>query len=153
MATQLAQLAQQTLTTGSSSQRITTSPTIAYSVLIRASSSNIGVAYIGNSGVTVANCSVALSPDQTFLIENIGYLNGHEVIDLSTIWWIGTTADKAYQIVNGANFAVGTNLKAVGYPGIFPAAYTTGYQDIGAVQRIEPAATATSDAGIPTIRI
>lgn len=94
MGTELAQLAQQTLTTGSSAQKITSTATIAYSVLIRAQSSNIGVAYIGNSGVSVANCAVALSPNDTFLIENIGYLGGHEKIDLSTIWWAGTTADK-----------------------------------------------------------
>ena len=49
------------------------------------------------------------------------------------------TADKVYQIVNGANFAVGTNLKATGYPGLFPGGYTTGYPDIGAVQRQEAA--------------
>lgn len=44
MSTSLKQLAQQTLTTGSSSQQITTLPTIGYSVLIRAASSKIGVA-------------------------------------------------------------------------------------------------------------
>lgn len=59
------------------------------------------------------------------------------------------TADKVYQIVKGANFAVGTNLKATGFPGVFPAGYTTGYQDIGAVQRQE----ATASTGIPTVRL
>mgnify|MGYP001568243310 CR=1 FL=1 len=37
------------------------------------------------------------------------------------------------------NFAIGTALKALGYPGIFPAGLSTGYLDIGAVQRQEPA--------------
>ena len=41
---------------------------------------------------------------------------------------------------NAANgdFSVGTNMKAVGFPGIFPSGASTGYLDIGAVQRQEP---------------
>lgn len=37
------------------------------------------------------------------------------------------------------NFAIGTALKALGYPGIFPGGLSTGYLDIGAVQRQEGA--------------
>lgn len=47
------------------------------------------------------------------------------------------TADKVWQITQGNNFSVGTNMKAVGYPGVFPGAQTTGYMDIGSVQRQE----------------
>lgn len=47
------------------------------------------------------------------------------------------TADKTWQINTGHDFSVGTNLKAQGYPGAFPAGLTTGYTDIGAVQRQE----------------
>lgn len=47
------------------------------------------------------------------------------------------TADKVWQITQGNNFNVGTNMKATGYPGVFPGAQTTGYLDIGAVQRQE----------------
>lgn len=50
-----------------------------------------------------------------------------------------TTADKVYQITLGYNFAVGTDLKAVGFPGVFQGGLTTGYMDIGAVQRMEGA--------------
>lgn len=66
-----------------------------------------------------------------------------------------TAADKLYQISVGANFTPGTNLKAAGYPGTFPAGYSTSYLDIGAIQRIEPAAGGGggSAAGIPTLRI
>jgi hypothetical protein len=47
------------------------------------------------------------------------------------------TADKVWKITTGRNFAIGTNLKAGGYPGVFAGGYSTGYQDIGAVQRQE----------------
>ena len=47
------------------------------------------------------------------------------------------TADKVWQITTGRNFAIGTNLKALGFPGAFPASLSTGYVDIGAVQRQE----------------
>ncbi len=52
------------------------------------------------------------------------------------------TANKVYQITLGHNFAIGTNLKAAGQGG-FPAALSTGYNDMGAVQRPElyPATT------------
>ena len=35
------------------------------------------------------------------------------------------------------DFSIGTNLKALGFPGVFPGALSTGYMDIGAVQRQE----------------
>ena len=47
------------------------------------------------------------------------------------------TADKVWQITTGHNFALGTNLKALGTPALFPGGLTTGYTDIGAVQRQE----------------
>lgn len=58
-------------------------------------------------------------------------------------------ADKVYQISVGADFSVSTNLKATAYPGAFPGGYTTGYQDIGAVQRLEQG----TGSGIPTVRL
>ena len=51
-----------------------------------------------------------------------------------------TVANKSYQILRGADFTPGTNLKAAAYPGVFPGGYSTGYTDTGAVQRVEPAA-------------
>lgn len=47
------------------------------------------------------------------------------------------TADKVWQITTGHNLAVGTNLKATGFPGVFNGSNTTGYLDIGAAQRQE----------------
>lgn len=50
------------------------------------------------------------------------------------------TADHVWQITRGHNFAIGTNLRALGYPGVFPGGLTTGYLDIGAAQRQESGA-------------
>lgn len=47
------------------------------------------------------------------------------------------TADKVWSITVGKDFSIGTNLKAAGSPGAFPAGYSTGYIDTGAVQRQE----------------
>lgn len=47
------------------------------------------------------------------------------------------TADHVYFITTGQNFAVGSAMKALGWPGQFPGQYTTGYIDQGAAQRQE----------------
>lgn len=49
------------------------------------------------------------------------------------------TADKVWRITTGRNWGVGTAMKAAGFPGLFSGAVSTGYTDIGAVQRIEGA--------------
>lgn len=49
------------------------------------------------------------------------------------------TADKVWQVTTGHNFAIGTNYRGLGFPGVFPGGLSTGYMDIGAVQRQEPA--------------
>ncbi len=70
-------------------------------------------------------------------IATTGSANDTLVLDLAP--GTDTTADKQYQITVGQNFGVGTALKATGFPGLFPGGVTTGYLDIGAVQRQEPA--------------
>lgn len=57
------------------------------------------------------------------------------------------TADKVWQIMVGQNFAVGSNMKAIAYPGTFPGGLTTGYQDAGAAQRQESVTTAYGFVG------
>lgn len=42
-----------------------------------------------------------------------------------------------YSIGYAHNFAIGTNLKGAGFPGAFQSSQSTGYRDIGAVQRQE----------------
>lgn len=53
----------------------------------------------------------------------------------------GAGTNIAWQITLGHNFAIGTNLKAQGFPGLFPGGLSTGYLDVGAVQRQEPASS------------
>lgn len=48
--------------------------------------------------------------------------------------------DPAFVDAPNGNFAVGANMKAAGFPGLLPGSGSTGYLDIGAIQRIEPAA-------------
>jgi hypothetical protein len=47
----------------------------------------------------------------------------------------------SYQLTTGHTFSIGANLKALGFPRVFPGGLTTGYKDIGAPQRQEPAGT------------
>lgn len=48
-----------------------------------------------------------------------------------------STADPTF--TSATDLSIGTNLKALGFPGVFPRGTSTGYLDIGAVQRVEPA--------------
>ena len=45
--------------------------------------------------------------------------------------------DPTFTNAGAGDFSIGTNLKAAGFPGTFPAGLSTGYLDIGAVQRQE----------------
>jgi len=76
--------------------------------------------------------------------------NPNDTLVLDLAPGTNVTADKVYQITTGQNFAVGTNMKAVGHPGAFQGGYSTGYMDIGAVQRQESAGGAgtTSYGGV-----
>lgn len=56
----------------------------------------------------------------------------------SNITSSGSGTSLTYQITLGHNFAIGANLKAAGFPGLFPGGLTQGYLDVGAVQREEP---------------
>lgn len=80
-----------------------------------------------------------------YLIDSISTTtNPNDTLNITTPNSPGTstTTDKVYQITLGYNFAVGTNLKALGFPGAFqgasPTGPTTGFLDIGAAQRQEP---------------
>lgn len=70
-------------------------------------------------------------------------ITGHTTTTLTVNNALGTSSggDVVYFITNGHNFAVGTNLKATGFPGVFPGGLTTGYMDIGAAQRQESGGT------------
>ena len=47
--------------------------------------------------------------------------------------------DPAFTNAASGDFSIGTALKAAGFPGAFQGATSTGYLDVGAVQRQEPA--------------
>lgn len=49
------------------------------------------------------------------------------------------TSDPQFTNAGAGDYSIGTNLKAAGIPGIFPGGTSTGYLDIGAVQRQEAA--------------
>ena len=91
MATLPFQLPQQTLSVTNTTQPISTS-IIAYTVLIRANSSNVGALYIGNSGVTKINTAISLAPNETWLFDRVN--DGIEKYDLNTIWISGEATDK-----------------------------------------------------------
>ena len=76
-----------------------------------------------------------------YLIDSISTTtNPNDTLDITIPASPGTntTADKTYQITLGHNFAIGTNLKGLGFPGAFQGGFSTGYMDIGAAQRQEP---------------
>lgn len=55
-----------------------------------------------------------------------------------------TALDPGFADAANGNFAIGANLRAKGFPGVFPGGLSTGYLDIGAVQRQEPAGGGSS---------
>ncbi len=60
----------------------------------------------------------------------------------------GSGTNIVYQITTGHNFTPGVNMKGVGQLGVFPGALSTGYQDMGAVQRQEFTSTGAGAANI-----
>ena len=58
------------------------------------------------------------------------------------------TSDPAFVDAPNGNFAVGANMKAAGSHGVFPGGLSTGYLDIGAVQRVEPTGGSSGGARV-----
>ena len=67
----------------------------------------------------------------------ISSLDSETQITVDVTLSANATADKTWFIRQGHNFAIGTGLKALGFPGIFPGGLTTGFTDIGGAQRLE----------------
>ena len=59
-----------------------------------------------------------------------------------------TALDPQFTDAPNGNFAVGANMKAIGFPTIFPGALSTSYMDMGAVQRQEPAGGSSGGARV-----
>lgn len=94
MASLLKQLAQQTLTLGGTPQRLTSTATLAESILIRAESTNAGTVYVGDS--TVASTSgIPLAAGESVRLELPRVPGGgNDYTDLRNIYWDGTTSDR-----------------------------------------------------------
>ena len=84
---------------------------------------------VSGTGVTVGNYLITGHTGTTLTVNNaLGTSSGGDVV---------------YFVPTGHNYSVGTNLKAAGFPGAFPGSDTTGYLDIGAVQRQESSSGGT----------
>ena len=70
------------------------------------------------------------------------YNNYYTITNKTTNTPIGANSielDPEFTDAPNGDFSVGDNMKAVGFPGTYPGGLSTGYLDIGAVQREEPA--------------
>lgn len=63
-------------------------------------------------------------------------ITGHTNTTLTTDLSLGSGSSIAYQVTYAHNFQIGNNLRNKGFAGSFPAALTTGYKSIGAVQQM-----------------
>jgi uncharacterized membrane protein (UPF0136 family) len=96
--------------------------------------------------------TIADNEDHLYIVSGTGATAGSCLITSHTATtvtcnitlWTDATGDTVWKIRTGHNFAIGTNLKALGFPGAFPAALTTAYTDIGGVQRQEAGGGATT---------
>lgn len=91
---------------------------------------NFFVYISAGTGITNAGMYVGITSVSTTF-------NTNDTLNLDTAQGTNTTQDKVYTIGLTRNFSIGTNLKALGFPGLFPGSGTTGYIDIGGVQRQE----------------
>ena len=117
----------------------------------------------GNPGALIDGINYGTPPVSSILINTIMSNNGRygaNATDGDSLWTDnnnyfgnGTAArnnvpagandralDPQFVDAAGGNFAIGTNLKGLGWPGLFPGGLSTGGMDIGAVQRVEAAA-------------
>ena len=89
--------------------------------------------------------NVVDNQDFIYIKSGTGITVGQYLITAHTTTTVTTDLDAGenvagdinFQVTTGRNFAIGLNLKAKGFPAAFQAGLTTGYTDIGAVQRQE----------------
>lgn len=82
-----------------------------------------------------------------YLITSVN-AGGANITVSSNITSSGAGSAISWQITTGHDFSIGTNLKALGFPGVFQGGLTTGYMDIGGVQRQEAGGTTTDVFGM-----
>lgn len=136
---------------------VTTDPVFAAVAQLTGATATISGSVLTQSG---AFATVTDGVDFVYIVSGTGVTAGKYKItshDTNTITLDiapGNSAagDVVWQITTGHNFAVGANMKALAFPGVFPGGLTTGYLDIGAVQRIEPAAGGVSGGSFPYVQ-
>lgn len=113
--------------------------------------------HLVQSGATFVSSGVVAGRDFIYIKSGTGVTAGiYGIVSVDSETQITTditlaadaTANKVWQITVGQNFAVGTNMKGIGYPGVFPGGLTTGYLDAGAAQRQESAVATVAHAFI-----
>lgn len=129
---------------------------------INVSQTTGNTATTSGSVLTQAGCSgfgnIVPGRDFMFLAQGTGITSGGYgitavnagacTITLDIAPGTNATADKVFRVTTGQNFGIGTNYKALGFPGLFQGGYTTGYTDIGAVQRQEAGGATTTSIGV-----
>jgi len=79
----------------------------------------------------------ATDGDVAFAANNCFFGNAGVARTLFTIGINDVTSDPAFTDRANGDFSVGANMKALGFPNLFPGGLSTSYLDIGAVQRRE----------------
>ncbi len=124
---------------------VNTNPTFAGVAQYVGTTATTSAGKIVDSGANFANVvdnqDLVWVPSGTGIVAGIYLIVGHTSTSLTLDNAIGNnaTADKHYQVTTGHNFAVGSNMQALGL-GV-PGGLSTSYQDIGAVQRKERVST------------
>lgn len=117
-----------------------------YAILISCIVNNI----LSNNTGYGLNCAVgstALNDRTKNLIDyNNFYLNTTGARNAVSAGSNDLALDPTFTNAAGGDYSIGTNLKALAYPGAFPGGTSTGYLDMGAVQRQE------SSSSLPIIK-
>lgn len=90
--------------------------------------------FAGNAGYGILK---AANTRYQVIDRNAFYNNALGAMSNLTIGPNDVTLDPQFVNAAGGNFAIGTNLRAAGSPGLFPGGLSQGYLDLGAVQRQE----------------
>ena len=137
---------------------IATNPTftsVAQVVVTTATTSNTGNTLV-KAGATFQTSGVTAGRDCVYISSTSGTVGIYGIVSVDSETQLtldlapgNSAGNVSAQITTGRNFAVGANMKAMGYPGAFGGAYTTGYLDLGAAQRQGGIST---DPGIANVK-
>ncbi len=141
------------------STSITTDPGLSGVAQVTGTTATTAASVLTDSGANFAN--VVNNVDFCFIESGTGITKGVYPITSHTATTLtlsgspgdNATADKVYSVITGHVYTPGTNAKSVGFPGAYPAALSTSYVDLGAVQAQYGLGSATStDPGIANVK-